>query len=127
MTKRTVRFRAGFIASIISDPLSKSETFGPQPSLSRMTMKTRFGKVSRSGTRAKPDDERPRSPKPPAERGAGAGEGQPLRTADPETQRIREAGGPIDRAFYSCGCGYVFVAEVSTTVKCPYCKAGQAW
>jgi len=50
-----------------------------------------------------------------------------VRSSDPATQRIREAGGPIDRGFYSCGCGYVFVADVSTTVKCPYCQAGQAW
>ena len=42
-------------------------------------------------------------------------------------QRAREAGGPVDHACYSCACGYVFVAQVSTTVTCPHCQAGQAW
>jgi hypothetical protein len=47
--------------------------------------------------------------------------------ADPAVKRAREAGGPIDRACYSCQCGYVFEAAVSTTVSCPHCGAGQAW
>lgn len=42
-------------------------------------------------------------------------------------QRVREAGGPIDNASYSCACGMVFAAAVSTTVSCPHCGAGQAW
>jgi hypothetical protein len=42
-------------------------------------------------------------------------------------ERARGAGGPVDRACYSCGCGYVFVAQVSTTVTCPHCHADQAW
>jgi hypothetical protein len=46
---------------------------------------------------------------------------------DPAVLRAREAGGPIDRACYSCECGYLFVAAVSTTVRCPHCGAGQAW
>jgi hypothetical protein len=46
---------------------------------------------------------------------------------DPAVQRAREAGGPIDRACYSCQCGYIFVASVSTSVDCPHCKAAQAW
>jgi hypothetical protein len=92
-----------------------------------MTVKTRFGKVSSSGPPPKPDAKQRRLAKPPATRGPGAGEGQPVPCSDPATQRIREAGGPIDHGFYSCGCGYVFVADVSTTVKCPYCQAGQAW
>lgn len=46
---------------------------------------------------------------------------------DPAVQRVREAGGPLDRASYSCECGFVFVAPVSTTVKCPHCHTGQAW
>jgi Zn finger protein HypA/HybF involved in hydrogenase expression len=40
---------------------------------------------------------------------------------------VRAAGGPIDRASYSCECGYMFVAAVSTTVLCPHCGTGQAW
>jgi hypothetical protein len=46
---------------------------------------------------------------------------------DPAVARVREAGGPIDRACYTCQCGYLFVATVSTTVNCPHCGAGQAW
>ena len=49
------------------------------------------------------------------------------RTPDAAVARVREAGGPLDRASYGCGCGYMFVAEVSTTVLCPHCGAGQAW
>jgi hypothetical protein len=32
-----------------------------------------------------------------------------------------------DAALYSCGCGYVFTALVSTSVGCPHCGADQAW
>jgi hypothetical protein len=49
------------------------------------------------------------------------------RPADPAAQRVRDAGGPIDRASYTCTCGYVFIAPVSTTVECPHCHAAQAW
>jgi hypothetical protein len=49
------------------------------------------------------------------------------RPIDPAVQQAREAGGPIDRACYSCQCGYIFVACVSTSVDCPHCKAAQAW
>jgi hypothetical protein len=47
--------------------------------------------------------------------------------ADPEVERVRCAGGPIDKAAYACECGYLFSAAVSTTVACPHCGAGQAW
>jgi predicted Zn-ribbon and HTH transcriptional regulator len=46
---------------------------------------------------------------------------------DAAVQRVREAGGPVDHACYSCQCGFVFQAKVSTTVRCPHCGAGQAW
>jgi hypothetical protein len=46
---------------------------------------------------------------------------------DPAVQRVREAGGPVDRASYMCACGYLFSAAVSTTVACPHCGADQAW
>ncbi|HEY5045333.1 MAG TPA: hypothetical protein VII53_05705 [Solirubrobacteraceae bacterium] len=59
------------------------------------------------------------------------------RTVEPEisvhsprdiaVERVRAAGGPLDRASYSCECGYVFAAPVSTTVACPHCGADQAW
>jgi hypothetical protein len=45
----------------------------------------------------------------------------------PAERRMRDAGGPDDRACYSCGCGYVFVAPVSTSVQCPHCDTAQAW
>jgi hypothetical protein len=44
----------------------------------------------------------------------------------PQT-RERDSGGPQDRAAYSCSCGYVFEAPVSTTVGCPHCGHTQAW
>jgi hypothetical protein len=46
---------------------------------------------------------------------------------DPAVRRTREAGGPEDQAHYSCACGYVFEAEVSTSVACPHCGIEQAW
>ena len=45
----------------------------------------------------------------------------------PATASARRAGGPQDRALYSCGCGYVFKASVSTSVGCPQCGTRQAW
>jgi rubrerythrin len=44
-----------------------------------------------------------------------------------DERRARESGGPDDRAMYTCACGYVFEADVSTSVACPHCGAGQAW
>jgi hypothetical protein len=46
---------------------------------------------------------------------------------DPAAQRVRAEGGPLDRASYSCQCGYLFEAPVTTTVECPNCAAHQAW
>jgi hypothetical protein len=61
-----------------------------------------------------------------ARRGKGAHEpAQHVR--DAAVQRVREAGGPLDRASYSCACGYLFSANVSTSVSCPHCGADQAW
>ena len=45
----------------------------------------------------------------------------------PQERRARESGGPIDNAHYSCECGLVFEAAVSTTVQCPHCGTPQAW
>jgi len=42
-------------------------------------------------------------------------------------RRARESGGPEDRAFYTCSCGYAFDADVSTSVVCPHCGTTQAW
>jgi hypothetical protein len=49
------------------------------------------------------------------------------RAVDVASQRVRDAGGPIDEASYACHCGFVFRAPVSTTVACPHCRAPQAW
>ena len=49
------------------------------------------------------------------------------RSSDAEAERVRRAGGPIDLAVYTCGCGYLFSAPVSTTVRCPHCGGDQAW
>jgi hypothetical protein len=46
--------------------------------------------------------------------------------SDPEA-RVREAGGPQDSACYTCSCGMVFQAPVSTSVSCPHCGTDQAW
>jgi len=46
---------------------------------------------------------------------------------DPDLARAREAGGPIDLASYTCACGYLFRAPVSTSVTCPHCGGEQAW
>jgi hypothetical protein len=43
------------------------------------------------------------------------------------SKRARESGGPEDRAFYTCSCGYAFNANVSTSVACPHCGTSQAW
>jgi hypothetical protein len=58
-------------------------------------------------------------------------EGQPARPAPVSggiaARRRREAGAPQDQAMYSCACGFVFEAQVSTSVDCPHCGDSQAW
>ncbi|MEA2157017.1 MAG: hypothetical protein QOE11_3157 [Solirubrobacteraceae bacterium] len=49
---------------------------------------------------------------------------EPMHAAE---RRLRDAGGPDDRACYSCGCGYLFEAPVSASVQCPNCDTEQAW
>ncbi len=44
-----------------------------------------------------------------------------------DERRLRNSGGPDDRAQYTCGCGYVWKADVSASVACPHCGASQAW
>ncbi len=58
---------------------------------------------------------------------ARATEATILLGSDPAVERVRSAGGPIDNACYSCACGLVFAAPVSTTVACPRCGTDQAW
>jgi hypothetical protein len=45
----------------------------------------------------------------------------------PARRRRREAGGMQDEAVYTCSCGLVFNAPVSTSVGCPHCGGAQAW
>jgi hypothetical protein len=68
--------------------------------------------------RAEGRSEAPASP-PPAPKTAG----DDLR----QERRMRESGGPDDRAHYRCSCGFAFDAPVSTSVACPHCGTGQAW
>lgn len=65
----------------------------------------------------------------PAPRVTPAPAPPPARNLDdhPHERRARESGGPIDNAQYSCGCGMVFQAAVSTSVACPHCGGDQAW
>jgi rubrerythrin len=53
------------------------------------------------------------------------------------TRRARHAAGARERnqranisqdaATYSCACGYIFKAAVTTSVGCPHCGTDQAW
>jgi hypothetical protein len=65
---------------------------------------------------------RERHPRKPAVAGDHLGS-----SYDAAVERAREAGGPMDEASYTCACGYLFSAPVSTSVSCPHCGAGQAW
>jgi hypothetical protein len=68
------------------------------------------------------------SPAPPAtRRDASAASADSSSVGSLIVQRARLAGGPIDNASYTCACGFVFAASVSTTVACPHCGADQAW
>jgi len=48
-------------------------------------------------------------------------------TASPGRERNQRANVSQDSALYSCGCGYVFTAAVTTSVGCPHCGTDQAW
>ncbi|MGH2903413.1 MAG: hypothetical protein ACRDK7_07520 [Solirubrobacteraceae bacterium] len=50
-----------------------------------------------------------------------------LEARDIAVERVRAAGGPLDEASYTCRCGYLFAAPVTTTVSCPHCGTSQAW
>jgi hypothetical protein len=49
------------------------------------------------------------------------------RAAEAAARRGVGSADPADLASYSCECGLVFSAAVSTTVQCPHCGAQQAW
>lgn len=88
----------------------------PNAALKLMTVRTR-----RQRLRTRPRLGR-RAARPDAARRA-------LEETPPTAPQAREraAGGPQDRAAYSCSCGCVFEAPVSTTVGCPNCGGTQAW
>jgi hypothetical protein len=44
-----------------------------------------------------------------------------------EARRQRQGGATQDQALYTCQCGFVFSAVVSTSVGCPHCGGTQAW
>lgn len=45
----------------------------------------------------------------------------------PSRERNKRANVSEDAALYSCSCGYVFKAAVTTSVDCPHCGVDQAW
>jgi hypothetical protein len=45
----------------------------------------------------------------------------------PQRERNKRANVSEDAATYSCECGYVFKAPVTTSVGCPHCGTAQAW
>jgi hypothetical protein len=47
--------------------------------------------------------------------------------AQPPVREQRGGGPSQDNALYSCSCGFVFEAPVSTSVDCPHCGGAQAW
>jgi hypothetical protein len=47
--------------------------------------------------------------------------------AAPSRERNQRANVSQDAALYSCACGYVFTAAVTTSVGCPHCGSDQAW
>ncbi len=51
----------------------------------------------------------------------------PPEPVHPDERRLRDAGGPDDRAVFTCGCGYLFEARVTASVGCPRCGEHQAW
>jgi hypothetical protein len=57
-------------------------------------------------------------------RGSGA---RSRATASPGRERNKRANVSQDAALYSCSCGYVFKAAVTTSVGCPHCGSAQAW
>jgi rubrerythrin len=42
-------------------------------------------------------------------------------------ERNQRANVSQDAALYTCSCGYIFKAEVTTSVGCPHCGTDQAW
>jgi hypothetical protein len=45
----------------------------------------------------------------------------------PGRERNKRANVSQDAATYSCSCGFIFKAAVTTSVGCPHCGSSQAW
>jgi hypothetical protein len=52
---------------------------------------------------------------------------RPKGAVSPGRERNKRANVSEDAATYSCSCGYVFKAAVTTSVGCPHCGTAQAW
>lgn len=100
-----------------------------RPSLHPLTDRRRHGGASTQNPRRSGPSPRPRGSETVLRRPSAADPSLrgDLRDPDRDFTRARRAGGPEDVAHYSCACGYVFEATVSTTVACPHCGSGQAW
>jgi hypothetical protein len=95
----------------------------------RHTRRRRRGHKSRGGEQAlqPAPAAQPTPAAQPAPSGQRALATPAAHACDPAVQRVRDAGGPVDQASYTCACGYLFSASVSTSVSCPHCGADQAW
>ena len=103
------------------------------PAFPQMTVLAR----SKSGAslRRRHPDERPGRAAEPPQPAPGAGPADattvasdpPAATAAIVVRRRHQATAPQDQALYTCDCGFVFEAQVSTSVGCPHCGGAQAW
>jgi hypothetical protein len=59
-------------------------------------------------------------------RRAAAHASTPKAPPSPTRDQAR-VGAPQDRATYNCSCGYIFQADVTTSVGCPHCGTELAW
>jgi hypothetical protein len=87
-----------------------------------MTVQVRSKRIESTRRRRQTPDRHPQTHSAPAVTGVHAHEPRPR---DPHVwsgQRLAN-----DRAVYTCQCGYVFEAPVSTSVGCPHCGSTQAW
>jgi hypothetical protein len=67
---------------------------------------------------------RSKRPRPAAPRNEGPAPSDPPTS---ELTRAQRTPAPEDRALYTCSCGFVFTAGVTTSVSCPHCGEAQAW
>jgi hypothetical protein len=86
----------------------------------------------------RPPPARTRVEPPAREAAARAGASEAVRpdataASEPDVVRAVAEGrapralAPQDHAMYTCQCGYVFKAAVTTSIGCPHCGRSQAW